>query len=270
VARIAGSRLQTWGDLIELVTKALGALVALASVVYLLGATVLAGRLSMYALPSEIVLNQLPQSFLVAIGLTEVVAPLIAIATIYLLTLFLIWDLLHTIRRLSPKAVIVRDLALWAFVGLAVFLLARLVWHAAGGWNVLQDITAVVLTAAGAGATCVVLLRFPAIVKAWHDDTASPLLRSAVVAVSLLPLVAWNAITLPMPYAQVCPTKSIEKASGWLVGQTSDRLILGSTEDDHGRRHILLAPTDKAPVFMTYQNLKLAPFPPCPAIPPGA
>jgi hypothetical protein len=263
------SRVQTLGDVVDLVTKALAALVALGSVVYLLGAIVLAGRLTAYSLPSEIVVNQLPQSFLVAIGLTEVVAPLIGVGALYLLTLFLIWDVLRTYRRLPPKAVVIRDIGMWALAGLLVLLVARLVWNAAGGWTISRAIIAAAVAAVGAAGTSIVLLRFPKTVEAWHADKASPLLRAAVVAVALLPLIAWNAITLPMPYAQVCPTKSIEKASGWLIGQTSDRLLLGSTES-RSDRHVLLAPSANAPIFMTYQDLKTAPLPPCPSIPSGA
>jgi hypothetical protein len=263
------SRFKSWGDVIDLLVKAIGALVALSSVVYLLGATVLAGRLAMYSLPWEIVINQLPQSFLVAIGLTEVIAPLIAIATLHLLILFLIWDVLKTARTVPATAVVFRDVGLWALGGLAVTLIARLGWQAAGGWTIPQALIAAAVTAAGAGAVCVVLVRFPPTTRIWYGDGARLLFRATVVALGLVTLVAWNAITLPMPYAQVCPTKSIEKANGWLIGQTSDRLLLGSTEQDRSRRHISLAPSTDALIIVTYQNQKNAPFPACPAIPAG-
>src|SRR5207302_11106807 len=78
-----GARWQNWQDLYDLVSRAFAALVGLASVIYFLGGTVLAGRLMMYDLPWEIVISQLPQSFLVTVWASEVIVPLLISGLIY-------------------------------------------------------------------------------------------------------------------------------------------------------------------------------------------
>ena len=90
-----------------------------------------------------------------------------------------------------------------------------------------------------------------------------------MVAAAFLPLIAWNAITLPMPYAQVCPTRSVPKAGGWLIGQTSDRLILGNADPDPARRSISLTASSDATIMATYQDPKVVPLPACPPVPTG-
>jgi len=259
--------LQTWMDLFELVTKAIGALAALASVVYLVGAAVLAGRLSMYSLPWEVVINQLPQSFLLAIGITEVMTPLIIVGVIYLFVLLGSWELLAVVKSVGPEVKRVFEISLWVLTGLAVLLVARLLFHAAGGWGWEKALIAALAAIFGAAATSLVLLRVPAAANAWSQKDPHPVVRSAVVAVAFLPLISWNAMTLPLPYALACPTKSLAKENGWLIGQTSDRLILGSTEADLSRRHIMLAPSTDSPIMATYQDPKAVPLPPCPTVP---
>jgi hypothetical protein len=256
-------------DMFELVTKAIGALVALASVVYLVGGAVLAGRLTMYSLPWEIVINQLPQSFLVAIGITEVVTPLTIIGLVYFLVLLGSWEVRSVVRggvEIAPAV----EISLWLLVGLSVVLVARLVFHAAGGWDLGKTLIAASAAAFGAAATSLLILRVPTALSAWSQKDTRPLLRSAAVAAAFLPLISWNAMTLPLPYAVTCPAKSQAKANGWLIGQTSDRLILGSTEDDRSRRHITLAPSTDAPIMATYQDPKVFPLPSCPTAQAGA
>ena len=263
------SKLQSWQDVLELIPKAIGALVALASVVYLVGGAVLAGRLSMYSLPWEVVINQLPQTFLVSIGITEVVTPLIVIGLIYLLVLLGSWE----VRALLPVGAEVPpvvEISLWVLAGLGVLLLARLLFHAAGGWNSGSALVAALAVVFGAVATSLLFLRIPAAKTAWKEKNTRPLLRSAIVALAFLPLISWNAITLPLPYAQACPTKSQAKENGWLIGQTTDRLILGSTEHDRTRRHITLAPSTDAPIMATYQDPTTVPLPSCPTAPAGS
>jgi hypothetical protein len=252
-------------DMFELVTKAIGALAAVASVVYLVGAAVLAGRLSMYSLPWEVVINQLPQSFLLAIGITEVLTPLIIVGVIYLFVLLGSWEVLAVVKSVGPEVKRLVEISLWVLAGLGVLLVARVLFHAAGGWGWEKALIAALAAIFGAAATSLVLLRVPAAANAWSQKD-HPVIRSAVVAVAFLPLISWNAMTLPLPYALACPTKSLAKENGWLIGQTSDRLILGSTEDDLSRRHIILAPSTDAPIMATYQDPKAVPLPPCPTV----
>src|SRR5207248_8434718 len=58
----------------------------------------------------------------------------------------------------------------------------------------------------GAAATYLVLRSSIGLTWWSHRRRSRSWLRAGVVAAAFLPLIAWNAITLPMPYAQVCPT----------------------------------------------------------------
>jgi len=283
-------------DIVQNITQGIAALLALASVVYLLGGIVLAGRLSMYRLPWEIVINQLPQGFLVTIGLTEVIMPLIAVGLVYLIILFTAWKVqaVFGVTRLVPSMGLrnallfyqrligpFREILLWSLFGLLVLLVIRLALHAASGWSWWEALIAGVLAVVGALATYLTLEQFKDLVQVepparpmfkpfrglgtmWADPHSKPWLRGTAVAAALLPLIAWNAITLPIPYAQVCGTKSTPSATGWLIGQTSDRLILGGPDDPPGKRHIVLTPSTDATIMATYQNPKVVPLPKCP------
>lgn len=256
--------------------------------IYFLGATVLAGRLMMYHLPWEIVISQLPQSFLVAIGVTEVVAPLIIIGLIYSLVLLADWQVkpLRIIQRLLPRAwspgferirlqierraAPFREIIGWTLTGLLLFLIARVAFRAATGWSPPQALVAALAAVVGAAATYLVLRNSVGLTWWSERRRARSWLRAGAVAAAFLPLIAWNAITLPMPYAQVCPTKSLPKAGGWLIGQTNDRLILGNPDPIIARRSISLTPSSDATIMATYQDPALVPLPPCPAIPSGS
>jgi hypothetical protein len=69
----------TLGDL----TKGLGLLAGLATLVYLTGGLVLALRLAFEDLPWEAVISQLPREFLISVGVTTVVVPILASASVY-------------------------------------------------------------------------------------------------------------------------------------------------------------------------------------------
>jgi hypothetical protein len=261
---------QNLKDLVDFVTKAVAALVALTSVVYLLGGLILAGRLTMYRLPWEILINQLPQGFLVTIALTEVVMPVVAAAFLYLLILYSIWQLEH-VRNVVRKSVpftgneVLSDLLIWSLVALLVFLIARLGFGMANGWSLLEAAVAAGLAIAGALATYLVFDQAGKNGLRWPRHKSTSLIRTALLAAALVPLIVWNAITLPMPYAHVCPTKSVPDVSGWLIGQTSDRVILGNPDY---RRNVFLTPSSNATIMATYNDPKKY-LPPCPSVPPG-
>ena len=247
----------------------------------------LAGRLMMYHLPWEIVISQLPQSFLVTVGVTEVIAPLVIIGLIYSLVLLADWQVrpMLLIQRALPsgwstrfeavrlqverRAAPFRELIGWTLSGLVLFLMARVAFGAATGWSPVQALIATLAAVLGAAATYLVLRS--SIGLAWwsHRRRSRSWLRAGVVAAAFLPLIAWNAITLPMPYAQVCPTRSVPKAGGWLIGQTSDRLILGNADPDPARRSISLTASSDATIMATYQDPKVVPLPACPPVPTG-
>src|ERR1700730_18812674 len=134
---------------VQLTTAALAALVALASAVYLVGAAVLAGRLSMYSLPWEVVLGQLPQGSLVAIGLTEVVSPMVVIAGCYALFFMAFHEVkggFFSTTPLDPAADVPRTdwtavgrVCILVALGFLLLLAARLLGYGAS-WTVREAI----------------------------------------------------------------------------------------------------------------------------------
>ena len=48
----------------------------------------------------------------------------------------------------------------------------------------------------------------------WRTHTHL-LVVSTFMALAFLPLLAWNAMTLPLPWTQVCATKTVAGAEGW-------------------------------------------------------
>lgn len=65
------------------ITKALGLLAGVATLVYLSGGFVLALRLGFEDLPWEAVISQLPREFLISIGITTLVVPVLIAASVY-------------------------------------------------------------------------------------------------------------------------------------------------------------------------------------------
>jgi hypothetical protein len=260
---------------VQLTTAALAALVALASAVYLVGAAVLAGRLSMYSLPWEVVLGQLPQGSLVAIGLTEIVSPLVVIGGGYALFFMAFHEVkggLFSTTPLDPDADVPRTdwtavgrVGLLVALGYLLLLAARLLGYGAS-WTVREAIIGACAAAVGAGAIGIVLIWIRSLIGRWQASYRLPLM-SIFVALAFLPLVGWNAITLPLPYAVVCSTKTQAWQGGWLIGQVEDRLLLGTTEPDTAKRHVLAVPIAGAQVIITDNS---PPLPSCPALPSGA
>ena len=276
-----------WQDAFDFVKQAVAALVGLGSVLYFLGGVVLAGRLATYQLPWEIVIGQLPQSFLVIIAITEVVTPMIVIGLVYALVLLADWEIkpLSLVQHFLPgwwaaRAESVRqrvearsrpfqEIGSWVLAGLVLVVVWRLVLRSAGGWDLLPILVAVLAAAFGAAATYLILSRSAGL-EWWPKGKSSFWLlagASGVIATAFLPLLLWNAMTLPMPYAQVCQTKSVPPAGGWLIGQTSDRLILGNP--DRKRRNVFMTPSTNAMIMATYKDPKTT-LPPCPPVASGS
>jgi hypothetical protein len=260
---------------VQLMTAALAALVALASAVYLVGAVVLAGRLSMYSLPWEVVLGQLPQGALVTIGLTEIVSPLVVIAGGYALFFMAFHEVkggLFSAAPRDPDADVPRTdwsavgrVCLLVALGFLILLAARMLGYGAS-WTIREAIIGGCAAAAGAGAIGIVLIWIRSLIGRWQAGYRLPLM-AIFVAVAFLPLIGWNAITLPLPYAVVCATKTQAQRGGWLIGQVEDRLLLGTTDTDTTQRHILVVPTAGVQVIFTDHS---PPLPKCPALPAGA
>jgi hypothetical protein len=259
---------------VQLTTAALAALVALASAVYLVGAVVLAGRLSMYSLPWEVVLGQLPQGSLVTIGLTEIVSPLVVIAGGYALFFMAFHEVRGELFSTAPHdpeadvpptdwAAVVRVCLLVA-LGFLLLLAARILGYGAS-WTIREAIIGGCAAAVGAGVIGIIIIWIRGLIGRWSASYRLPLM-SIFVALAFLPLIGWNAITLPLPYAVVCGTRTQAQRGGWLIGEVEDRLLLGTTETDTTQRHILGVPTTGAQIIITDNS---PPLPRCPALPAG-
>jgi len=98
----------------------------------------------------------------------------------------------------------------------------------------------------------------------WRTHTHL-LVVSTFMALAFLPLLAWNAMTLPLPWTQVCATKTVAGAEGWLVGQAGDTLLLGSGAKP---RHILIVPSKDTQILeINYVPGPHRPYPICPPVP---
>jgi hypothetical protein len=254
--------------------------VALASVIYLLGGAILAVRLGLYAMPWEVVVYQLPKSLLVSIGLTEVISPMLGIASLYALLALLGGELseavpstlmqepawrtgaraLRTGERPKLDCLALAKTALFVAVGTLLLVLWRRL-GAALAWDATGIIVAVAAALVGTVISVVIFSALRRVANTW-GYTPNVFLTATLVAVAFVPLLYWNAVTLPLPYAVVCGTKTQAEVGGWLIGATDSRMILGTTEDDREKRHIVLAPSSSVHVIETDHS---PPLPSCPS-----
>jgi hypothetical protein len=220
------------------------------------------------------VLGQLPQGSLVTIGLTEIVAPLVVIAGGYALFFMAFHEVRGELFSPVPQSqeaalpptdwTAVARVCLLVALGFLILLVARWLGYGAS-WTIREAVIGGCAAAGGAGAIGVVLIWIRSVIGRWQASYRLPLM-SIFVALAFLPLIGWNAITLPLPYAVVCATKTQAQRGGWLIGQVEDRLLLGTTETDTTQRHILGVPITGAQVIITDNS---PPLPRCPALPAG-
>lgn len=206
---------------------------------YIVGVAVIAGRLLGNRLPGESVLSQLPQPYLLAVGLSEVVLPTILFPVVYLLLASTVHGSeLFSLKRApdtrSPK--VLTWIGWPGLVTLCILIAAYL-----SAIPLRLTVNPISFGAGGASAFIggIVLLAGFVIVAlgaAFHSDGYRGLPRSTrrgatvgtVAAMAAVAFIVWvvNAIMTPLDYVTVC-AKSMTQ-TGVLVATTSDAVYIGS------------------------------------------
>ncbi len=250
---------------LQVFTNIVSAAAGIIGLLYIVGVVVIAGRLSFNRLPGESVLSQLPQPYLLSVGLSEVVLPTLVFAGIYLLLAWLahgggLWseseaDRLRTIRSPLDYFTWIGWSGVFAFLSLLIgyFLIVLFNLAVSPSWPWVSSLLVLTLAAIGAvGAHLsdkyLDLKRWleervarrrgasppPAPAGAPADDASGPRgpkRRTAtlctVAAVTLVALMVWggNAIATPLDYVKVCAKTT--HPTGILVAATSDTVYIG-------------------------------------------
>ena len=244
MATPSGSRIKlpaaSWGD----VSTAVGAIVAATGLVYSLGGAVIAARLSLYHLPVEAVVTELPHDDLLTVGLIEVVFPALVVGAFYVLCRFLFAGsflesrLLESTKHL-PAAIrpqnatglgvqlFIFAMGTWLVIGLVRGMTPGYQWQGAD-WGI-----TVLLTVIGAALATGMSIRL-ALVQRPHTDAPlalSVFLMAGFVALSVAALWFYDAAKLPLMNVVVCSNASSGNAaraqlSGLLVGTSSNSVYV--------------------------------------------
>jgi hypothetical protein len=280
---------------------------------YVVGLLILGLRLQQYGFPVEAVVSQLPQTFLAVVGLTEIGMPLTLVAGVYLMIRLLTQGGRARSRDhglLQKHSLVVASVEVFLVVLITGVVLAveRQSGIAGQPWG--DDR---LWLAAGAGAVGLVM-GWCGLWISYHEsdptidrskstehehrhgrdtrchtpnhshargqvsDPASrgnATLATLSAMLAVFPILVFNAITLPLTDAKLCPTSSSGKAtSGWLIGATSDRFYLGSASSP---RYIAAAAASNFTLLEGNEDLHLASKDPasvapdvkaaCPAVP---
>jgi hypothetical protein len=246
----------------------------IAGLVYILGGAVLGIRLSLYGLPTEAVVVQVPQWTMLTVGLTEVVLPTVSIVGSFAVwRLILRGGLLHDgLRHLAKARGRSLNIPLWVDLVLETFVMAWLTYFVffvsrGGSFTGVeapppQSLPAFPGPSYEFGVVSLIIVVFTAIVFASLiacryvkslADGADMTKMIIVVAASTLVLMTLFAMTRPLLDIKVC-RKSIAgevEVTGWLVATSSDRLYIGESNVRESRYVQALPLSDATEVFIS-------------------
>jgi hypothetical protein len=263
----------------------------LASLVYVVGGLVLAARLTLYALPTEAVVVQIPQWALLAVGLTEVVLPTLGIVFVFGLYRLIwraglfqdAWRLLRVVPPLqrirgsgswrwmrvhqaAPRIRLVVETLVAALFTYVVFAVSRPNSFTGREGLSLLSLPALPLpflnsyvAILGVFVVVVVAAAFAGAIAnlyvrpqiAWIDFREARKMV-AIVTVLTMALMTLFAMTIPLLDVKVC-RKGGPPVTGWLVATSSDRLYIGQqTASVSEPRYIESVPlSDATDVFIS-------------------
>jgi hypothetical protein len=232
-----GNPLQVFSNVVTAAAGTIGLL-------YIVGVVVIGGRLWLNRLPGESVLSQLPQQYLLAVGLSEVILPTLLFPIVYLL---LAWvahggELFSTAdvdttkwwRRLSwigGSGFVAFVLLFGTYLALVYFGLAvNPLSSAVNSLKLPVDPVVPLMIALILLTVIAVLALGSALNSSKYKGLRSQRLGATVgtaVAVTLVALIVWgvNAIATPLDYVKVCEKST--SSTGVLIASTSDTVYIG-------------------------------------------
>jgi hypothetical protein len=246
------------GGTLGTLTKALGLLAGVATLVYLTGGLVLALRLAFEDLPWEAVISQLPREFLISVGVTTVVVPILASASVYTG-----WRLHRGKDAPLPDARLPTAAGMRRHVARHTFWVTLLVVAPGIVLELIKDGPRWTLAAWGAVAWLITafwiygMLWLRAAFARRHRTPGSPgepkdswyspgaiAVMGALYASFLLPGAIVLGATLRLTDARVC-TAGGAMVDGVLVGDTEQRVYVGEERQAKGEdRQIVAVPFD--------------------------
>jgi hypothetical protein len=228
---------------LDVFNNVLTAAAGVIGLLYVVGVVVITVRLWQNGLPGESVLSQLPQQYLLAVGLSEVVLPTLAFLLVYILLALFQYDgkLLsasETARKASEARIKwISWIGLPGFVALGILIAA---YALSVMFKIAKPIGFGMGDLARLSATILVILLL-AVVIIWalgraFDSDLFPALpkekrKGATLAtsmvVTLVAFIVWgfNAVATPLDYVKVCAKTTT--ARGVLVASTSDTIYMG-------------------------------------------
>jgi hypothetical protein len=220
------------------VVKAVGAVIALlagsVALLYTAGGAAMTLRLFLYGLPSLNVAAQLPREILISVALIQIVLPAIAVGSAYALVRLLLGRTASPPRRFVTR----RGWGTWlgaaVVLALATTLLGAAPAFARGTafpWR-LAGVVAIVFAISVLIMLVVLKLRAEVADRAdgWNTLSAAGAM-TLIVALAAVPACFLFAGTFRLLDAKVC-TAGDTARSGRLIGELSDRIYLGETEED--------------------------------------
>lgn len=267
-------------DWVGQIGNALGVLSASAVVVFISGGTALVSRLYVYKLDAlEVVVGQIPQAILISTGLVEVMAPMLAVAGLYITWRLVLGKGDHPLFRPWSK----QDqrykfgyLASATAVGILAWVIPTGYWLVVRGGGCLQGCAGAGLaglvvgspglldrltptpfwTAALVANVLFVVIAFLAAARLadtspeqWNQFTrVAPM--TAIWAVALMPAFVTVDAGLPLAAVRVCIStgQTLTPIDGYLVAQTTDGVFIADgaqLPDPDASRRLITVPTSR-------------------------
>ena len=236
--------------LLQNVSVGVGVVAGVLASFYSVGMLLVSLRLQQYGLPVEPVVGQLTQQSLAIVGLIEVGLPALGVA---ILCAILRGAALFAWRRLTRTEMApLQFIELVGWVTAALLLtgpaawLVRTVVFQTLSWDPLRAAAAVGVLAAGLAIGLAGFDLSQRRLPHRRPDEARAVLIGTVVAglvgLSTLPNWVFFGATLPLTDAKLCAKSGASEVVGWLVGTTSDRLLLGVADSGNGGRYVVSVP----------------------------
>jgi hypothetical protein len=234
-------------------TQVVGLLAALATTVYLTGGIVMALRLRFEDLPWGNVVSQLPREFLISIGAGQVLFPSLLVGLLYGL-----YRLARRERPDVPRAYGLREgwaarsvlgaryIATFALLSTPLALVMAFSTRSEAHNEVPLEflmVAAVLFLLAAVAVQEVrdlIVERCRGVAKRWNSVRVVATL-AVVYAATAIPAAMLAAAAVPLNSAMVCDVDNFSE-SGFLVGETSDRVYLG---EEGRKRRIGVIPMTK-------------------------
>jgi len=238
-------------DVVKALGLVFGLLAGLVTLVYAVGGGVLALRLFFEDLPSLTVVGQLPREYLIAVGLTQIVLPVLVAAGLYLGVRLLVGSSVPPPARLVQEWT-GRSWRGWGeFVGVSALLALVVVFLGASPAYTREGLSRKLLWLLLVGfvvtwLVMMVALKLRAALATRERDTWNTsrvaVWMTSIVALASLPAFVIFAGTFHFLDAKVCAAGP-RQISGVFIGESSDRVYIG--ESNHrtaGPRRVVSIP----------------------------